>query len=488
LNTVEVVKNSNPATLVSPIYLLPGTHKLVLTVTDSNGLSATDSVIITIKPYLDTRVGQKISVFAGTEHQHQDVDGNLIETIPMRAAVTSVNPIVYYKWTRIWPAGVFAEGSSASLLTTSFDLGIGVHTMKLEVTDSLGNVANDSIIIRVSGQQVQPQAANFPVIPSNFVISDYLNNVTNPPINNFLPDVVGAFRFICMPGHMGYDDPIVYPGQPGKAHLHQFFGNSETNAFSTYASLRQNGNGTCPGGPLNRSAYWAPAVLNGKGQVVVPNYLNIYYKTMPGTPRLPRGLRMVFGYNMSNPSLGHGGYYQCLEGPDMSKKQFFNELNCPPGTPITAIVATQTCWDGKNLDSPDHRSHMAAGTNNNTDGRSRCPITHPVLIPQFTMHISYNQQGAADTASWYFSSDMMMNADGSMTKLRGGTTLHGDWFGAWDETIMDQWMGNCINGMKNGADGNLCNGKMLKRPVGFSFTRVNYLEPIPVNQNGMTAH
>ena len=52
------------------------------------------------------------------------------------------------------------------------------------------------------------------------------------------PDVVGAFRFICGAGQILYDDPIVYPGQPGRSHLHQFYGNTAADAHSTFASIR----------------------------------------------------------------------------------------------------------------------------------------------------------------------------------------------------------------------------------------------------------
>jgi len=32
-------------------------------------------------------------------------------------------------------------------------------------------------------------------------------------------DDPGAFRFVCAPAGLNYDDPIVYPNQPGKSHL-----------------------------------------------------------------------------------------------------------------------------------------------------------------------------------------------------------------------------------------------------------------------------
>jgi hypothetical protein len=94
------------------------------------------------------------------------------------------------------------------------------------------------------------------------------------------PDVVGAFRFICTAGQVLPDDPIVYPGQPGKSHLHQFYGNEAADASSTYASLRSKGTSTCNHGPFaaNRSAYWMPAMLDGAGEVVKPAFVSIYYK------------------------------------------------------------------------------------------------------------------------------------------------------------------------------------------------------------------
>jgi hypothetical protein len=96
------------------------------------------------------------------------------------------------------------------------------------------------------------------------------------------PDPVGAFRFICQPGQLLYDDPIVYPGQPGKSHLHQFYGNTAANAYSTYESLRTSGDSTCVS-TLNRSGYWMPAMLDGKGNVVRPNFVAIYYKRRPAS-------------------------------------------------------------------------------------------------------------------------------------------------------------------------------------------------------------
>ena len=62
------------------------------------------------------------------------------------------------------------------------------------------------------------------LVPSNFDINSTLMSASLPA--SAYPDTVGAFRFICGAGQLTNDDPIMYPGQPGKSHLHQFYGNT----------------------------------------------------------------------------------------------------------------------------------------------------------------------------------------------------------------------------------------------------------------------
>src|SRR6266566_2818079 len=42
----------------------------------------------------------------------------------------------------------------------------------------------------------------------------------------------------CNVSHFVIDDPIVFPGVPGASHMHSFYGNSGTNAFTTTASVQ----------------------------------------------------------------------------------------------------------------------------------------------------------------------------------------------------------------------------------------------------------
>ena len=46
-------------------------------------------------------------------------------------------------------------------------------------------------------------------------------------------------------------------------------------------------------------------------------------------------------------------------------------------------VVFPDCWDGENVDSPDHRAHVAYSD------RAGCPDSHPVPIPLLELVIDY---------------------------------------------------------------------------------------------------
>ena len=327
-------------------------------------------------------------------------------------------------------------------------------------------------------------------ITSNFDPASELVSTSIPP--SAAPDVVGAFRFICMPGHLKSDDPIVYPGQPGKSHLHQFFGNDTTDANSTYASLRAAGNSTCMS-PLNRSAYWMPAVLNGLGKVVRPDYVTIYYKRRPLTDpivsdpnhpqyqgqgiKLPNGLRFIFGRDMLNLAAPQTGAMSfACDGPTAptgkSWKNFEDaQAECSVGNRIGARINAPDCWDGKSLDSPDHRSHVSYGSYGDW-GYYKCPTTHPYVIPAFTMGVWFTQ-AAGETYSLV--SDDMDTSPGH----KRGDTFHADFFMAWDPVVHDMWEKNCIDKMLNCSAGDLGNGKQIKQSWPLSWTASPRLVNVP---------
>jgi hypothetical protein len=315
------------------------------------------------------------------------------------------------------------------------------------------------------------------------------------------PDVVGAFRFICNPGQISYDDPIVYPGQTGASHLHQFFGNLEADANSTYASLRKSGDSTC-NNRLNRSAYWMPAMLNGRGKVVKPHRVAIYYKRLPSSspacigkgkqPKMkciaiPRGLRFIFGHDMLNKSgkKTGGGYFNC-KGPTATPGHYPDIVtaaqNCPEGNQLGAIINAPNCWDGVNLDSADHRKHVAYKKWGN-DGKARCPKSHPFIIPAFTMGAWYDTDKTLDRSgewdpdnpSWHLSSDRMPG----MKPSKPGSTFHADWLGAWDDEVLALWTAHCIDRMLNCSGGDLGNGKQMKTTHGYGEDDLQRIVDVP---------
>ena len=250
------------------------------------------------------------------------------------------------------------------------------------------------------------------------------------------PYDVGAFRLRCDFSHFAFDDPIVYPNQPGRSHLHVFFGNTAVNASTTTESLLATGNSTCNGGTVNRTGYWAPAMVDMRtNQAVAPEFGDFYYKTgyrgvLPAQVQpFPRGLRMIAGDPMNRVENTFGGTYDfdCHNNPTIKGQKF---VSCPVGDSMGMHVYFPQCWDGVNLDSPDHKSHMAYANGG-------CPASHPVPLPEFSIHIYYPVTQANQEANWRLASDTYSGP--------AGYSAHADWFNGWNQSIMEAWVKNCDN-------------------------------------------
>lgn len=337
-----------------------------------------------------------------------------------------------------------------------------------------------------------PTLGGLPPIESNFGrASEVVIKRTRPKVD---AGPIGAFRFVCQPAQINWDDPIMYPGQIGASpHLHQWFGNTLGNANSTFASLRKAGDSTCMG-PLNRSGYWMPAMIRGGNAVVTPDYLTVYYKRYPkdapecqlvarGCLPLPQGLRYIFGFDMLRIGKSQGEverhlHWRCV-GPDNRLRgamaSDFSELQCVPGDLLIATLAAPDCWNGTALDSADHRAHLAYPYYDGTRALPRCPSSHPYLIPQFTLGATWRLQPGDNLKDWYLASDRMPG----MPQLPAGRSLHSDWFGAWDPETMATWTRNCIDRKLSCVDGELGDGTGMKRPPGYSLTVRDRIRPIP---------
>jgi hypothetical protein len=262
----------------------------------------------------------------------------------------------------------------------------------------------------------------------------------------------GSFRTICAFSHMAFDDPIVYPGRPGVSHLHAFFGNTGVNAFSTKDSIASSGNSTCSGGIANRTAYWIPALIDTRtGAPVVPAFTIWYYKTftVPAYPlsenkAIPSGLRMVAG-DMRATGPQTMAHWNCFGVGGTNSATI---PNCAPGQSVEMHVTFPACWDGVNLDSDNHKSHMAYSR-----GAEGCPNSHPVAVPNIILNVRYLVQNANDPTFWRLSSDM--NGNGA------GLSAHADWFDGWVPAIRDTWVRNCSQSPRNCEVDNLGDGREL---------------------------
>jgi hypothetical protein len=250
------------------------------------------------------------------------------------------------------------------------------------------------------------------------------------------PGDQGAFRTVCAFSHMAFDDPLVFPGQPGKSHLHVFFGNTQTDAYSSAESIAGSGGSTCRGGIVNRSAYWVPATIDVRtGTPVKPAGSNMYYKNGyngigPAQVKpFPKGLRIIAG-DPTNSST-KGPYRFVCQGRGADTKAHREIPECPVGSQLNQMVFFPQCWDGRNLDSRDHKSHMAYPV------KRRCPDSHPVAIPEITFNILYDVTEPGISRHWRLASDMYGD------DIPGGRSMHGDWFDGWKPEIRDAWVKGC---------------------------------------------
>ena len=69
------------------------------------------------------------------------------------------------------------------------------------------------------------------------------------------------FQIRCETSHVAQEDPIVSRGVVS-AHLHEFFGNTTTNANSTYESMRAGGT-TCSAA-TDTAGYWVPTLISSR--------------------------------------------------------------------------------------------------------------------------------------------------------------------------------------------------------------------------------
>jgi hypothetical protein len=233
------------------------------------------------------------------------------------------------------------------------------------------------------------------------------------------------------PIHRAPDDPVVFPGQPGASHLHEFGGNVTTNAHSTYGSMI--GQATdCPY-PKDAAAYWFPALLDKQGNPAPVFAINAYYRDVPTNPDLPHpkpyppDFRIMAGAPVLEANGKPKVYFSCTDTePKVSYPPDCAGVEGSLG--VKANVIFPECLKYGTFDSPDHRSHMTYAT------WGGCPEGYE-LVPQLGLFITWKVKDA-ETAGYRLSSDT--------PGMLAGHSLHADFWNTWDQAELERLTQACI--------------------------------------------
>ncbi len=122
-----------------------GTHTITLSVTDSDGLTDQDDVLVTVNP------NQAPVADAGLDQTVSDGDGDGVESVTLDGS-GSYDPdgtIASYEWTE----GAIVLGTTASITVS---LALGTHTITLLVTDNVGGTGTDDVVVTVAEPSAEP--------------------------------------------------------------------------------------------------------------------------------------------------------------------------------------------------------------------------------------------------------------------------------------------------------------------------------------------
>jgi hypothetical protein len=226
-------------------------------------------------------------------------------------------------------------------------------------------------------------------------------------------------RFQCSQLVVDRIDPLVNPGVTPSPHLHQIVGGNSFNASMDPKTHDLPAASTCTSCTFSEdfSNYWTAVLyfrarngtfkrvpqipsegLGGNGGITV-YYIPSSNKNSKVTAFKP-GFRMLVG----DAALKSSGTARKVCHRCMPKSGDNRNINC--GAPdaqtlpkgfcvggIRSIITFPTCWDGKNLDSPDHKTHVAYATSsaaNDVGPTGSCPASHPVVIPQVMYEVMWD--------------------------------------------------------------------------------------------------
>jgi hypothetical protein len=259
-----------------------------------------------------------------------------------------------------------------------------------------------------------------------------------------------TFTVNCQPLTIQRSDPILFPGVPG-GHVHNIIGG---NGFQRTMNAKMNDatQTTCDKA-IDHSNYWVPALYHQRAdkmfEMVKWNGAAVYYQKRACNYSasiqycdktkvplaFPYGFRMLAG-DATRRTQNNSDYAQravsvmCIFDGGSKEYNGFPPRHC---NTIRAQVYFPSCWDGVNLDSPDHKSHVAYPAVGDYNG-GVCPQSHPVAL------LSIFYEFFLDTSS-YTDFNRFAFANGDPT----GYGYHGDFVMGWtDRTLLQNAHAACV--------------------------------------------
>ncbi|KAK2767931.1 hypothetical protein FQN53_006411 [Emmonsiellopsis sp. PD_33] len=264
---------------------------------------------------------------------------------------------------------------------------------------------------------------------------------------------------------VGRIDPLVNPGELS-SHAHVIHGASNFGLTVDEDMLLQSDCTSCAI-LEDKSAYWTPGTYfqyaNGTTELVpqVGGMLVYYLLYGDDVQAFPKGFRMLAGdpyqrnftgpfpdppksswtkdettqFALSQKAVG----YNCLnykKDPEPSiyrhtmPSKAFLDANCPDGVRMELMFPS--CWNGKDLDTKDHKSHMAYPSLVN-DGV--CPEGFETRL------VSLFYETIWDTGKYKGVAGKFVLANGDPT----GPGYHADFIEAWEPGFLEQAVKTCTN-------------------------------------------
>lgn len=233
---------------------------------------------------------------------------------------------------------------------------------------------------------------------------------------------VAQFVVSCAVSHLGFDDPIVLPDQPGASHQHQFFGNRATGADPAYEPMLD-AETSCDQ-RLDTAAYWSPTLLAADGARVDAERLTAYYRPGNGVAfedvvAYPPGFMMVAGNSAADEPQGQDVVaWSC----GSSALRADTPPTCASDSTLRLLITFPDCWDESRLTSFGSGAHLRY-----SDGG--CPATHPVPVPQLQMAIDFPPVAP----------DGLSLSSGSIH------SVHADFWNTWDQDKLEREVAVCLN-------------------------------------------